>query len=137
MTDRQRRDVMQVAVGDLEAARKLEAILEDTIQTLSHRAVQNTNLIVSTGPLSPLTSIQNIQSHISMTAVVRDAVKAGRRFERALIAIGQAPVPPPLGHPPATTPEDPKHDEEATTKPMRRSRDGHFSPVKLPDLGDQ
>ena len=135
MNPRERRDVMEVAIGGLPALRALEEKLEETIQTLAHRMVQDCNLIVSTGPLSPLTSVQNVQMHLAAANVVRAAVAKAREHERALVAL--SPIPPlpvqrtVIVHPGATDASNPHFTDEDTTRPMGPER---FRP---PDLGDQ
>jgi hypothetical protein len=113
------------------AIRELEERLEKTIQTLTTRAIQDCNLIVSVGPLAPLTGTQNVAMRVAMANVMRTAIAAGRAHERA-IAVLRTHVPSVVVAPDATTYQDPKYDEVTTLPQHRRARGW-----KAPDLGDE
>jgi len=119
------------------AVRELEERLEEAIHALTERAIQDCNLVVSRGPLAPLTGVQNVAMRVALSNVMRTAIAAGRTHERALRAL--RPIPPlprehtVIVHPDATTPDNPSFSDDETTRPMRRSAPGW----KAPDLGDQ
>lgn len=79
--------------------------LRRAIFRLTQRAVQETTLCVTVGPLAPLTEMQSVALRIALAVIIREAIATGRwveRVERAKRERGE---------------EDPRFDEDIT-EPM-------------------
>lgn len=80
LPERKRRDVQEVLVGN-EKPSTLEA-LDNAIVKLSDVLVQKVHLIVSRGPISPLTWLQSQQLRAEIGLHMRLVSAAARWFER-------------------------------------------------------
>jgi hypothetical protein len=76
---RKRQDVQEVIVGN-EKPSTVEA-LDNAIVKLSNHLVQKVHLIVSRGPISPLTGIQSMQLRAEIGFAMRLVAAAARWFE--------------------------------------------------------
>jgi hypothetical protein len=106
---RKRQDVQEVIVGN-EKPSTLEA-LDAAIVKLSNHCVQKVHLIVSRGPISPLTGIQSMQLRSEIGLAMRLVAAAARWFER-------------YRRNPRATEIGPWGDDEPTVK-MRRDQKPH------------
>jgi hypothetical protein len=102
--------------------------LSRAIHRLTQRAVAAVHMIVSKGPLSPLTEMQSVTLRVALAGIVREAVGVGEWLERKRRG---SKLPPPL---PRTRPKlqtivvdpavldsgNPGWDEDKTTEPIVR-----------------
>lgn len=91
------------------------------IYRLTQRAIAAVNLIVSKGPLSPLTGVQNLTLRVALSDVVREAIGVGKW----LASDRKSPPPLPRSRPHSQTvvvSEDPHFDEDSTTEPVAVKR---------------
>lgn len=94
------------------------------IHRLTMRCVSEANLIVSKGPLAPLTGMQNVTMRVAFATIVREAINVGRWYERTKRG-GKEPPPLPrtraktvIVSPEALDLDNPGFDQDATTEPL-------------------
>lgn len=78
--ERKRRNVQEVKLGDEQPS--TVAALDDVILKHSHRLLQKIHLVVSVGPISPLTWLQSMQLKAEIGLAMRQVAASGRWFER-------------------------------------------------------
>jgi hypothetical protein len=78
--DRKRRDVQEVRFGKEQPS--TVAALDDLILKHSHRLLQKVHLVVSVGPISPLTGLQSQSLRAEIGLAMREVAGAARWFER-------------------------------------------------------